>query len=103
MPGDNYVLGFLSSMPYFGQEWWDRHLACHFQIDRQDACPTNTVVTDPPSLFPVGKCVTRITNWTTTLWTISLRGQQPQDTGASIGRSARAFPSPHRHRRPRFR
>jgi hypothetical protein len=28
--------------------WWDRHLACHFLIDRQDACPTNIVAGKSP-------------------------------------------------------
>jgi len=32
---------FLSSVAYFGQLWWDRHLACLSRNDRQDACPTN--------------------------------------------------------------
>jgi hypothetical protein len=35
------ALGFTSSVTYFGKLWRDRHLACHFLIDRQDACPTN--------------------------------------------------------------
>jgi hypothetical protein len=31
---------------YFGKLWWDRHPGCHFLIDRQDACPTNTAVSN---------------------------------------------------------
>jgi hypothetical protein len=58
----NLLFDFLSSLAYFERLWWDRHLACHFLIDRQDACPTNTVVTDRPALFAVGECVIWITN-----------------------------------------
>ena len=35
---------FVIRVTYFGKLWWDRHLACHFLTDRQDACPTKTTV-----------------------------------------------------------
>jgi len=36
-PFDDQLLGFLNSLAYFGQLWWDRHLACLSNNDRQDA------------------------------------------------------------------
>jgi hypothetical protein len=52
-------------MPYLGQLRWDRHLACHFSTDQQDACPTNTLVQNSLSSSPVTEHRTQITNWTT--------------------------------------
>src|SRR5208283_2315117 len=54
-----------SSVTYFGQKWWDRHLACLSRNDRQDACPTNTVDSNAPCLSPVRECAPRFANWTT--------------------------------------
>jgi hypothetical protein len=59
------ALGFLSQVVALVPLWWDRHLACHFMIDRQDACPTDTEVANPLSSSPVRKYVIRITNWGT--------------------------------------
>lgn len=47
------LLGFQSSVPNFEQLCWDRHLACHLLVDRQDAGPNNTMVSDPLSSSPV--------------------------------------------------
>jgi len=50
---------------YFGKLWWDRHPACLSRNDRQDARPTNTVVSNPLSCSSVQEYVTRMKNWTT--------------------------------------
>ncbi len=43
----NLAFHFINSVTYFGRNWWDR----------QDACPTDKVISSRPSLYPVGEYV----------------------------------------------